>query len=248
MAYYLSNAQTQQGSISDLSVFDSGNASSWTTRTNLQVGDVVYGDRSNKFTKISPLVVGSDWIRVADLSKHYEGDTLATFNVNKDVVVYVAHNDRITVKPNWLSLDQGWTNTGIDLLNDIDPPDRYTLFAKNFTSGTVYLGPNGDNRSGMYTIIVVPDASTINSPTPQTASPTPTLTLSPTVTSTSPTLPACSSMAGDVNADNIVDILDIAEIVIVYLQPSTANFCADLNGDGIINILDIVIVIENYSK
>jgi rhamnogalacturonan endolyase len=256
VAQYLTSAQTPSGLISNLQVYDTENSVYWAVQTNLQVGDFMYGDRSNKFTKLSPLVVGSDWIRTADLSKKYEEIPLTTFDVTETVTVYVAHNDRITEKPGWLSPDFGWVNTGIDLYNDIDPPDRYALHAKTFTPGTVVLGPNGDNRSGMYTIIVKTDGATgtpTTSPTttPTTTTPSPTMVNSPTPETTpspSPTGYVCSSAPGDVNADGNVDILDIVEIVIVYLQPASVNPCADLNGDGIINILDIVVVIENYSK
>ena len=48
-----------------------------------------------------------------------------------------------------------------------------------------------------------------------------------------------SSMPGDVNADEIVNILDIIQLVNMILQGEYADN-ADLNSDGIVNILDII--------
>ena len=53
-----------------------------------------------------------------------------------------------------------------------------------------------------------------------------------------------SGLAGDVNGDSVLNILDIVLVVNFILSadtPSASEFLAsDLNGDGILNILDIV--------
>ena len=53
-----------------------------------------------------------------------------------------------------------------------------------------------------------------------------------------------SSMAGDVNFDSVLNILDIVIVVNYVLgndTPTSSEFAAaDLNGDGTLNILDIV--------
>lgn len=63
---------------------------------------------------------------------------------------------------------------------------------------------------------------------------------------------ACESftagIAGDVNADAIVNILDIVQvigIVLATIEPTDAQLsAADLNGDDIVNILDIVQIVN----
>ena len=58
--------------------------------------------------------------------------------------------------------------------------------------------------------------------------------------------PSCT--AGDVNADSIINVLDIVAAVNFVLgtgSPSDAEACAsDFNSDGIINVLDIVAIVN----
>ena len=60
------------------------------------------------------------------------------------------------------------------------------------------------------------------------------------------TPPECT--AGDVNADSIINILDIVATVNFVLGQDTATddeaCAADYNGDGIINVLDIVSIVN----
>ena len=53
-----------------------------------------------------------------------------------------------------------------------------------------------------------------------------------------------SGLPGDINADSIINILDIVLVVNFILGsdiPSNAEFtAADLNSDGMLNILDVV--------
>ena len=47
---------------------------------------------------------------------------------------------------------------------------------------------------------------------------------------------------GDLNSDQIINILDIIEVINIILNPSYNN-AADMNQDGIVNIQDIIILI-----
>ncbi len=57
-----------------------------------------------------------------------------------------------------------------------------------------------------------------------------------------------STLAGDVNHDGAVNILDIGIIIDNYNLTPLVNPDADLNGDGKANILDIGIVLGNYGR
>ena len=65
---------------------------------------------------------------------------------NTHVTVYVAFDNRSPI-PFWLS---DFTDTGYDLRTHVS----FSIYAKDFPAGSVYLGPNRHSGS-MYTVIVV---------------------------------------------------------------------------------------------
>ena len=56
--------------------------------------------------------------------------------------------------------------------------------------------------------------------------------------------------ASDVNADGIVNILDLTLIATQFNQPLTGNqgLNPDINRDGIVNILDLTLVASHFGK
>ena len=52
-----------------------------------------------------------------------------------------------------------------------------------------------------------------------------------------------SSLVGDVNADGLVNILDVVLLVNMVLSDEY-NASADLNNDGVINVLDVVLLVN----
>lgn len=72
----------------------------------------------------------------------------------------------------------------------------------------------------------------------------PTSTTTPTVVA-SPTPGECSSIPGDVNGDNMVNVSDIIKVIASY-PPAPYYLCADINGDERINVSDIIKVIGYY--
>ena len=55
-------------------------------------------------------------------------------------------------------------------------------------------------------------------------------------------------LLGDVNFDELINVLDIVQFVCFIIQNSSnCNInidCGDINGDNLINILDIVILVN----
>ena len=135
--------------ISGLSVKDTANAGNWASQGNLQVGNLQYGDRSYTFTSVPAALLGSAWLRTANLSRSYTGTPLVSFTINQTAEVYVAIDDRIAA-PAWMA---GWTNTGLKLLNSTTP-NSFTLYQKQFVAGAVSLGPLNAGGVSMYTVIV----------------------------------------------------------------------------------------------
>ncbi|MEO8325151.1 MAG: Ig-like domain-containing protein, partial [Nitrospirota bacterium] len=121
----------------------------------LQAGGTVYIDRAYTFTTVPTLVQGARYIQTANNDKGATTAAFLSFTVNQPVSVYVAHGDRISPKPSWLS---SFTDTGIDLITS-DTPLR--LFVRSFPAGTITLGgnvPSGTNGNlfSMYSVIVKP--------------------------------------------------------------------------------------------
>ena len=52
-----------------------------------------------------------------------------------------------------------------------------------------------------------------------------------------------SSLNGDVNADGVVNILDVVLLVNMVLSDEYDS-TADLNNDGLVNVLDIVVLVD----
>ena len=54
----------------------------------------------------------------------------------------------------------------------------------------------------------------------------------------------CSNnITGDINYDEIVDILDII-LTVNFIIYSGYDSCSDINGDGVVNIQDIILIIN----
>lgn len=128
-------------------------AATWAIMSNLQPGDLTYTDRAFRFETIPPDIVGSDWIMVANNSKTFTGNPLSSFKVAVESDVYLAFDDRMTVKPAWLLAD--WTDTGEDLTVSSPSIITYSLFHRRYPAGsTVTLGPNGNTVNVLYLPII----------------------------------------------------------------------------------------------
>jgi pectinesterase len=140
--------------ISDLLVNDSLTASSWKVKSNIQTGNVQYGDRGYTIANLPDALAGSDWIITAADSKKYFDPVLATFKINADADVFIAYDNRVTSKPEWIS---GWEKTTLTFQSSGANPDAvYEVFKKSFKSGsTVSLGSNGQSAGCINYMVIV---------------------------------------------------------------------------------------------
>lgn len=114
-------------------------------------GSLVYIDRNYTYSSVPAMLQGATYIKTANDDKLSVGSSFITFDVNQDVDVYVAHDDRIITKPSWLT---SFTDIGDDL---VIATQVYSIWKKGFTAGAITLGGNiGVNYdSSMYSIIIV---------------------------------------------------------------------------------------------
>ena len=118
-------------------------------QTGLQIGARVYIDRTYTFVNFPDSLAAATYIKTANNDKRSLGDNFLSFDVNRDVTVYVAHDIRITGTPSWLL---NFTDTGNELATS---DTTFRIFSREFTAGTITLGGNeGGNKSSMYIVIV----------------------------------------------------------------------------------------------
>jgi fibronectin type 3 domain-containing protein len=121
----------------------------------LQTGAVVYIDRSYTCSSVPALVQGATYIKTANNDKGSSGTSFLTFGVNQDVIVYVAHDDRISTKPSWIS---SFSDTGDNL---VTTDTTFSIFVKDHAAGTITLGGNDGSRSSMYMLVIVGQGNSI---------------------------------------------------------------------------------------
>jgi hypothetical protein len=152
---------------------------SYTWASDLQVGAQQFVDRGYTFSSVPAAYGGLPFLRTANNDKQATGDTFLSFVVDRDVTVYVAHDERIRPKPDWLG---AFTPTA-DMLT-AEGSGSFRLYARTFPAGTVTLGGNAGTwmHSSMYSVLVRP----VSGPVP---------VASPTVTSTATAAPTASRTA-----------------------------------------------------
>ena len=108
------------------------------TRDTLDVGQVVYIDRTYTFNAIPTAYLGQEFIRTANNDKKVTDPNHLSFDLTVAATVYVAFDVRASVLPAWL--ESTWVLTG-DIIGTTDVSRR--VYRKDFASGTVTLGGNG---------------------------------------------------------------------------------------------------------
>jgi chitodextrinase len=125
----------------------------------LDAGAARYVDRPYVFTHpVSDYLEGLTYIRTANDDKSaLPGDvSFLSFDVNRDVVVHIVHDDR-TPKPAWLT--EKFLDTGVDLYDSDDASEEHSVYRAAFPAGKVVLGsnsPRAGSATAMYSVIVEP--------------------------------------------------------------------------------------------
>ncbi|MBY0455807.1 MAG: hypothetical protein K2V38_00560, partial [Gemmataceae bacterium] len=119
----------------------------WKIVANLKPGDVGWKMFPSAgpvavIGKVPELVRGCDWIMADNASLAFAGEVLIAFTLTDQATVYVAHDEKLAKKPDWLA---DWKDTGESLQGGYLGNERsFRLYEKAFPKGaTVKLGPNG---------------------------------------------------------------------------------------------------------
>ena len=125
----------------------------------LQANDLVYVDRPYLFKDPIPShLYKKTYIMTVQADKDATTPaSFLSFDVNRDVIVYVAIDQRITTPPTWLS---SWSVLADPLIVDDPGASGRRVYSKKFTQGHVTLGPNRDPSMikgySMYTVVISP--------------------------------------------------------------------------------------------
>lgn len=124
----------------------------------LSTDKLQYIDRNYTFTSVPSLYKDLQYIRTANDDKTSTGNSFLEFDVNCDVTVYVAHDNRISPKPSWLLT---FTDTGDDISAEkMSLP--FSIYARRFSTGHIILGGNYGNSSSMYSVLIGQNNSIYN--------------------------------------------------------------------------------------
>jgi hypothetical protein len=129
--------------ICGLSVNDWANASDWSLRANLQVGDQATSTDPHLLSSVPTELAGSPWIRPSRQSKTATGNPLVTFTLSNPADVYVGIDTRLTA-PAWMA---SWTDSQLTIAYRVvsvgEPTSTVTqrLWRARLPAGDVELGP-----------------------------------------------------------------------------------------------------------
>jgi len=121
----------------------------------LNTGQLLYVDRTVGYASVPATYQGMTFIQTANDDKQSSGSSFVSFDINYDCTIYVAHDDRLSTKPSWLTTN--FTDTGDDLVDDSGESVHLSLYEKVFSAGTVTLGGNeggGQPDCSMYTVVI----------------------------------------------------------------------------------------------
>lgn len=185
----------------------------WSIDTDLQVGDLVFGDREAVYTSIPESLIGAEAIVTPCDAKTITTD-LAAFEAAEDITVYIALDDRVDPVPSWLS---DWEKTEMTAVNNKEV--NFVLYAKDAAKGeTVTLGTNNDSTTCVnYTVFAAQKKTEPEVPEK---------------------VPGDINADGSCTmADNLQ--LQKYLVCTAELADKTA---ADLNADGRINVFDLILL------
>jgi len=107
-------------------------------------------------------------------------------------------------------------------------------------------GPSTTTASdGSYSVVVSPGTHTLTFSHPSYLSKS---VSAAAVAGTTVTVPQETLLAGDINGDGVIDILDLVALGSQFGSTSPSPAAADVNGDGVVDIVDIVLVARNFGQ
>jgi len=209
----------------NLVIQDTDHSGGWTYAENLAVGSPVFGDRTFTFTELPEAVLGAEQILTACDSKNYLTGTAGTFTASEDLTVWIAVDARVENTPEFLA---DYTKTDLTAISSNDV--NFVIYQKDFQKDDVIsLGANGQASYCVnYTVFLREQKA--SEPVTETESITESETETVPDTETEQNI-----LYGDVNCDDIVNILDVITLNQAVLGKETLSDQGKLNADVNLN-------------
>lgn len=149
--------------IQNIELDNPADSSNYSIASWIDWGDKQYLDSDVEFRNLPSILFGACWIKTS--TKGFQDKV--KFNVSQQADVFIALDERISVKPEWM---RDFVYAGIDLENDSSECFNYKIYSKRFEPGTeIILGENGvipGVASNMYSVFAIP-SSQLDAPTDQ---------------------------------------------------------------------------------
>lgn len=118
----------------------------------MRKGEPYYTDRDYRIREFPDFLAGASMILTSNNDDGSSGGDFLSFESPLDVSVYVAHDERVKIKPNWLG-EFGDSDSVM-----VSDDGTYRLFVKDFPAGNVVLGGNTHDGKpggkGQYTVVL----------------------------------------------------------------------------------------------
>ena len=115
----------------------------------LSVGSLAFSDRDYSYEGLPRQLNGAAYITTSNDDKAEKNFAL-DLSFNKPATLFVAHDDRISIKPAWL---RGFSATGLSVRI---AGERHSIFMRSVAADSIIrLGPNSDSpkrKTNMYTV------------------------------------------------------------------------------------------------
>lgn len=187
----------------------------WSIDTELNIGDLLYNDRTVTYTYIPDELIGAEAVVTPCDGKKVNGD-LANITAAQDITLFTVIDSRVTAIPSWLS---DWIVSD-EIITNSDGI-VYSLYKTDLSAGeTVTLGTNGQSTGCTgYTVIAAEAGTNLEKET---------------------TIPGDTNC--DQSVDVFDTIFLRRHLAKNELLTGIAFEAADVNGDAEVNISDLVLL------
>jgi hypothetical protein len=132
----------------------SENNSTWSAKSWMNNGDLLYSDADAKIISLPPSLFGSEWVQTTAFPEIISGNSIGTFELNEESDLIIGIDESITDKPKWI---EEFTKRKDILRSTYNSGTNYEIYQKRYAKGeSVELLPLNSSNSPMYVVAAVP--------------------------------------------------------------------------------------------